>query len=100
MRGCIALFAIAAAALAQEAPVTSSVQEGTAVPAGVPLRVALESRVAIKRVGQPIHGRLVDPIYVYDRVALPAGSLVEGHIGEVGEEFRSFGASPRSCMAT
>jgi hypothetical protein len=84
MRGCIALFAIVAAALAQEARVASSVQEGTAVAAGVPLRVALESRVAIQRAGQLIHGRLVDPIYVYDRVALPAGSLVEGHIGEVG----------------
>jgi hypothetical protein len=46
--------------------------------------VALERRVAIKRVGEPIHGRLVDPVYVYDKLALPAGSVVEGHIAEIG----------------
>ena len=54
------------------------------VPSGVPLRVALERRVAIKRVGEPIQGRLVEPIYVFDRVVLPAGSVVEGHIAEIG----------------
>jgi hypothetical protein len=46
--------------------------------------VALERRVAIKRVGEPIQGRLVDPIYVFDRVVLPAGSVVDGHIAEIG----------------
>src|SRR5439155_1259868 len=84
MRGCIVLLAIAVTALAQEAPVSPSVQPGTTVPSGVPLRVALEHRVAIQRVGDPIQGRLVDPVYVFDRVALPAGSLVEGHIAKIG----------------
>jgi hypothetical protein len=46
--------------------------------------VALEHRVAIQRQGEPIQGRLVDPIYVYDRRVLPAGSLVEGHIAKIG----------------
>jgi hypothetical protein len=46
--------------------------------------VALERRVAIKRVGEPIQGRLVDPIYVFDRVVLPAGIAVEGHIAAIG----------------
>jgi hypothetical protein len=27
---------------------------------------------------------LVEPVYVFDRVALPAGTLVEGHIAEIG----------------
>lgn len=74
----------AVAALAQQPPVTASAQPGTTVPSGVPLRVALERRVAIKRVGEPIQGRLVDPVYVFDRVVLPAGSVVEGHIAEIG----------------
>jgi hypothetical protein len=74
MRGCMVLLTMAAAALAQD---------GTAVPAGVPLRVALDGRVAIKRVGQPIRGRLVEPVYVFDRLVLPAGTVVEGHIGEI-----------------
>jgi hypothetical protein len=81
MRGCLVWLTIAAAALAQQAP---SAQTRTTIPSGVPLRVALEGRVAIKRVGEPIQGRLVEPIYVFDRVALPAGSLVEGHIAEIG----------------
>jgi hypothetical protein len=78
------LLTVAAAALAQEAPVASSAQPGTTVSSGVALRVALERRVAIGRVGEPIEGRLVEPVYVFDRVALPAGSVVEGHIAEIG----------------
>lgn len=84
MRGCMLLLTIAVAALAQVAPVARSAQSVATVPPGVPLRVALERRVAIKRVGEPIQGRLVDPIYVFDRVVLPAGSVVDGHIAEIG----------------
>jgi hypothetical protein len=69
------LFTTAAAAFAQR-PAT--------VSAGVPLRVALEHRVAIKHTGEPIEGRLADPVYVFDRKVLPAGSLVEGHVAEIG----------------
>jgi len=76
MRECIVWLIIAVAALAQEPSAT--------VPCGVPLRVALERRVAIKRVGEPIRGRLVESIYVFDRVAVPAGSVVEGHVAEIG----------------
>jgi len=72
MRGFLACLTIATAALPQT------------IPPGVPLRVALERRVAIQRVGEPIRGRLVEPVYVYDRVALPAGSPVEGHVAEIG----------------
>ena len=80
MRECVILLAIAMAAPAQEASVASR----TLVPAGVPLRVALESRVAIHRLGQPVRGRTVDPVYVFDRVALPAGTIVEGHVAKIG----------------
>src|SRR6185503_18290212 len=84
MKGCMILFTIAVPALAQEVPVALRAQSGATVQAGVPLRVALERRVAIKRVGDPIQGRLVDPVYVYDRVVFPAGTVVEGHIAEIG----------------
>jgi hypothetical protein len=84
MRGCVVLLFIAVAALAQVAPVAPGAQAGATVPSGVPLRVALERRVAIKSVGEPIRGRLVDSVYVYDRMVLPAGSVVEGHIAEIG----------------
>ena len=31
-----------------------------------------------------IEGRLIEPIYVFDSVALRAGSVVEGHVAEIG----------------
>jgi hypothetical protein len=84
MRGFIFLLVIVAAAQAQEAPMAPSAQPEATIPAGVPLRVALERRVPIKRVGDPVQGRLVEPIYVFDRLVLPAGSVVEGHVGQIG----------------
>ena len=56
IRGCMALLTISVVALAQEAPVAPGVTAVATVPAGVPLRVALERRVAIKRVGEPTRG--------------------------------------------
>jgi hypothetical protein len=70
--------------VAPGAPAGATVLTGVTIPAGIPLRVALERRVAIKRVGEPVQGRLVDPVYVFDRLVLPAGSVVEGHIAEIG----------------
>jgi hypothetical protein len=84
MRECLYLLTVAVAALAQPASVTPGARPGATVPAGVSLRVALERRVRIKHVGEPIQGRLVEPIYVFDRVVLPDGSVVEGHIAEIG----------------
>lgn len=83
MRGCTVLLTITVAALAQQAPVISNGSPVT-IATGVPLRIALERRIAIKREGEPIHGRLVEPLYVSDRAVLPAGSVVEGHIAEIG----------------
>lgn len=84
MRGCVVLLTAVAATLAQAPPLAATAQPSLTVPAGVPLRVALERRVAMKRAGEPIRGRLVEPVYVFDRVALPAGSVVEGHVAEIG----------------
>jgi len=50
------------------------VNEGTA------LRVALDRRVIVRRVGQAIEAVLVDPIYAYDRVVIAAGTRVRGHV--------------------
>lgn len=84
MRGCIVLLTMAAAALAQVAPVVPGAPAAATVPSGVPLRVALEHRVAIKHVGDHIQGRLVEPVYIFDRVVLPADGVVEGHVAEIG----------------
>ena len=37
------------------------------VPSGTTLQVALDKEVKVKRVGQPIHGLLVEPVYAFDQ---------------------------------
>lgn len=51
--------------------------------AGVPLRVALLDRVALKRVGEPVRARLLDTVYIFDRAVLPAGSEVDGRVADI-----------------
>jgi len=81
VRAWIALFMLPAVGVAQVRPATS---QPAAIPAGVPLRVRLERRVAIKHPGGHFEGKLAEPIYVFDRPVLPAGATVEGHIAEIG----------------
>jgi hypothetical protein len=50
------------------------------VPAGRPLRVALDGTLTVKRVGQQVTATLVEPVYAYDRIVLPAGTPVLGHV--------------------
>jgi hypothetical protein len=53
------------------------------VKAGRPLQVALDKRIRVKRVGQPVTGTLVDPVYGYDRILIPAGTEVLGHVAKL-----------------
>ena len=50
------------------------------VAAGRPLRVRLDQRITISHVGQIVTAVVVDPVYAYDRVVIPAGTTVTGHI--------------------
>jgi hypothetical protein len=47
---------------------------------GTPLRIALDRTVGVKRVGQIVTGTLIEPLYAYDRLILPVGTPVVGHI--------------------
>jgi hypothetical protein len=53
------------------------------VPAGTPLKVALDQEIRIRKIGQPVHGKLVEPVYAFDRLVVPAGSEVIGKIAEI-----------------
>ena len=48
--------------------------------AGRPLHIALDRRITIRRVGQPVTGTLADSVFVYDRLVLPKGTIVRGHV--------------------
>src|SRR5271157_225797 len=43
------------------------------VAKGSPLQVVLDQEVRVKKVGQPVHGRTVEPVYAFDHIVVPAG---------------------------
>jgi hypothetical protein len=53
------------------------------VEAGRPLRVALDTRVVIRRPGQRVTGTLVAAVFAHDRIVVPAGTKVQGHVVRV-----------------
>src|SRR6266576_1309481 len=72
------------AAEAGVSPQVSSLQTvPLTVPQGASLQVALDREVRIRKVGQPIHGRVVEPIYALDRLVVPVGSEVNGEVTKI-----------------
>jgi len=55
---------------------------------GTPIHVALDQRVAVTHVDQILTGTLVEPVYAYDRVVLPAGAVVRGHVAALEQPSR------------
>lgn len=53
------------------------------VPAGIPIKVAVSSEIRIRKVGQKIRARTVEPIYAFDKLLIPAGSEVNGKIAAI-----------------
>ena len=76
----ISLFALASAVYlpAQSAPDPSPSFQPPAeartvaltVPDGTPLQIALDSEVRVRKIGQPIHGRVMQPVYVFDHLVI------------------------------
>jgi hypothetical protein len=54
------------------------------VPKGTPLQVALDQEIRVQKVGQPIHARIVEPVFAFDHVVIPVGSEVTGQITKIG----------------
>jgi type IV secretory pathway VirB10-like protein len=53
------------------------------VPKQTSLQVALDQELKVKRVGQSVSARLVDPVYAFDRLVVPAGSEIRGCITKI-----------------
>ncbi len=53
------------------------------VPKETPLQVALEKEVRLGKVGQPIHGRVVEPVYAFDKLVIPVGTEVTGQVTKI-----------------
>jgi hypothetical protein len=56
---------------------------GLSVPKGTPLQVALDQEIRVKRVGQPVHALIVEPVYAFDRPVIPVGAQVTGQITKI-----------------
>jgi hypothetical protein len=52
------------------------------VDTGTPLRVYITHRVSY-RIDAPVSAILIDPVWSFDRIVLPAGTVIEGHIAGV-----------------
>jgi hypothetical protein len=53
------------------------------VPNGTPLQIALDKEVRLRKVGQPITGRVMQPVYVFDHLVIPVGTQATGRISEI-----------------
>jgi hypothetical protein len=53
------------------------------VAKGAPLQVALDQEIRLKKVGQPVHARIVEPVYAFDHIVVPVGSEVIGEITKI-----------------
>jgi hypothetical protein len=62
---------------------TASPAVSLTVAAGRPLDIVLDERLVIKNVGQPVSGMIVQPVYAYDRIVIPSGTPVIGHVAAI-----------------
>ena len=69
----------------QSAPPAAPTTVTVTVPAGTPLKIKFDEELnsGVNQAGEKFHATLVDPILSGDRVALAAGSALEGTITEV-----------------
>jgi hypothetical protein len=73
---------LAGPALAQLAPETPTIRFSLVpltVDKGFPLQVALTEKVKFK-LHERVHGKIIEPVYAFDRVVIPAGADVEGTV--------------------
>ncbi|MGD1081039.1 MAG: hypothetical protein ABR881_22190 [Candidatus Sulfotelmatobacter sp.] len=69
----------AAAQTAEALPVTVPMS----VPSGTPIKVALDSEVRVREVGQSIHGKTTEPVYAFDKLLIPVGTPVNGRVSAI-----------------
>jgi len=53
------------------------------VPKGTAVQVAVNDEVRVRRVSQPIKGHVVEPIYAFDKLVIPVGTIVNGQIKKI-----------------
>src|SRR5260370_38501162 len=69
--------------LSVRAQETTSEGKTLIVDPGNDFRDALAKGVRLKAPGQPITARLLEPVYAGEVLAIPAGSIIRGHISAI-----------------
>jgi Bacterial conjugation TrbI-like protein len=77
---CSVLGLITTPVQAQE---TSPERKTVVVEPGNDFRAALQKGVRLKKVGQPITAKLLEPVYTGENLAVPAGSTIKGHVSAI-----------------
>jgi hypothetical protein len=72
---------------------SSWAQSGITIPAGTPLTVKLENTLTSfsNRAGDPFQGRIMNPVLVDGKMAIPAGATVQGRVTKVADPRRLYG---------
>ena len=53
------------------------------VPEGTPLRISIVERTRLARIGEAVHGIVVEPVYAFDEAVIPKGSTVRGQVTSI-----------------
>jgi hypothetical protein len=55
------------------------------MPKGTLIQLVLDQELRVRKAGQPVHGRVVLPVYAFDKLVIPAGTEVIGQIATIDE---------------
>jgi hypothetical protein len=50
---------------------------------GNDFRAAVDKGVRLKKIGQPVTAKLLEPVYAGENLAIPAGSTIHGHVSAI-----------------
>ncbi len=76
------LLALPTTLLAQQpAPNNAKIPVDLVVEAGTPLRLYITKRVSYRK-NSAVEAKLVEPVWAFDRIVIPAGTTVEGKLAE------------------
>jgi hypothetical protein len=64
-------------------PIPKPIIVSLSVPRGTPIQVALAEEIRVQKVDQIIRGRVVEPIYAFDKLVIPVGTEVSGRITRI-----------------
>jgi len=70
-------------AAVSEVTVAKPIVVPMSVEAGTPIKVALDSEVRVRQVGQAIRGKTTEPVYAFDKLLIPVGTPVNGKVSAI-----------------